>query len=412
MAVTRCRIHKGCHEIGGNCVEIESTSGERILIDLGLPLEGEASMPDVDGLFRDSTDLLGVFISHAHPDHYGLLDQVAKTTKVFIGDAAKKIIAASDFFTPLPSLGDVETNPLVANETIELGPFKLTPIPIDHSAFGSFCFLIEVDGKRIFYSGDIRAHGRQGHLFEDLVSNPPSNINVLICEGTQIGRDPDFAFPDEKSVEDAIVTQLDETKGIGLVWCSSQNVDRVISAYEAAKRTDRHLILDVYSAEVLKASGSTDAPSPNADEVHIFLPRSQKSRIIREKRFEITNPYYPNRIYPEKLKEVAAKSVMIFRPSMLRELEAANCLSNATCITSLWAGYLKRDPKFLLKIKSLGITHKHIHTSGHATVSELKRFIAAFPASRIIPIHLQDREGFAKMADRVELKNDFEWWGV
>ncbi len=369
-------------------------------------------MPDVDGLLNTSTNLLGVFISHAHPDHYGLLDQVAQTTKVFIGETAKNIIAASDFFTPLPSLGNVETSPLVANETRQVGPFKLTPIPIDHSAFGSFCFLIEVDGKQIFYSGDIRAHGRKSHLFDNLVSAPPSNVDVLICEGTQIGRDPDFAFPDEKSVEDAFVSEFQKTKGMGLVWCSSQNVDRVISTYEAAKRTGRALILDMYTAEVLRASGSSDVPSPDAKDVHVFLPRSQKSRILREKRFDISKPYYPNRIYPEKLADTASTSVMIFRPSMLRELEKANCLLDSTCISSLWAGYLKRDPEFLRKIKSLRIAHKHIHTSGHATVRELERFIAAFPDSRIIPIHLQDRNGFVKMSDRVELKNDKEWWGI
>ena len=117
MAVTRCRIHRGCHEIGGNCVEIESASGQRILIDLGLPLAGEASMPEVDGLFKASSNLLGVFISHAHPDHYGLLDQVAETTKVFISEAAKNIIAVSDFFTPLPSLGDVETSTACCQRT-------------------------------------------------------------------------------------------------------------------------------------------------------------------------------------------------------------------------------------------------------------------------------------------------------
>lgn len=36
----RCRIHRGCHEIGGNCVEIES-QGKRIVLDIGLPLKNE-----------------------------------------------------------------------------------------------------------------------------------------------------------------------------------------------------------------------------------------------------------------------------------------------------------------------------------------------------------------------------------
>jgi ribonuclease J len=36
----RCRIHRGCHEIDGNCIEIESI-GKRIALDLCLPLEDE-----------------------------------------------------------------------------------------------------------------------------------------------------------------------------------------------------------------------------------------------------------------------------------------------------------------------------------------------------------------------------------
>ena len=49
----RCRIHRGCHEIGGNCIEVES-QGKRIVLDVGLPLKGEAiaSVPDISGLMR------------------------------------------------------------------------------------------------------------------------------------------------------------------------------------------------------------------------------------------------------------------------------------------------------------------------------------------------------------------------
>ena len=41
----RIRVHRGAHEVGGNCVEFESV-GHSILLDLGLPLvEGRSDPP-------------------------------------------------------------------------------------------------------------------------------------------------------------------------------------------------------------------------------------------------------------------------------------------------------------------------------------------------------------------------------
>ena len=409
----RCRIHRGCHEIGGNCVEVES-NGQRIIFDLGLPLshESETELPNVTGLTEPDSGLLGVFVSHPHPDHYGLLEKVAAHVPAYMGDAARRIIEVSGFFTPLPILGDVEPLSYQDREPIELGPFKVTPFAMDHSAFDSHAFLIEVGGKRIFYSGDLRAHGRKSHLFEGFVANPPANINVLICEGTQIGRKPDFAFPDEESVAQQMAEYFDLAQGMGLVWCSGQNIDRVVSVFEAAKKSGRNLIVDMYAAEILRATGAGDVPTPGRDGVKVFLPFSQKNLIVREKAFHISNKYYPQRIYPDELADAASESVMLFRPSMLKDLKRAECLNGAVLISSVWSGYLPSESKRIDEMKSLGIEHHHVHTSGHATVDELQRFIDAFPDSRIVPVHLEDRAGFEELSDNVELRNDHEWWEV
>ena len=409
----RCRIHRGCHEIGGNCVEIEA-GGKRIVLDIGLPLndESDTELPDVPGFLSPDSDLLAVIISHPHPDHYGLLERVAEEVPVYMGAAARRIIDVSGFFTPLPTLGDFEPLPYSSGEPMELGPFRITPFLIDHSAYDSHCFLIEVCGKKIFYSGDIRAHGRKSHLFDEFVADPPVGIDVLICEGTQIGRDPDFAFPDEDAVTVAMAEHFRAAKGMGLVWCSSQNIDRVVSVFEAAKASGRKLIIDMYTAEVLRATGANDVPIPGQEDVLVYLPFSQKSLIKRQQAFEIPKPYYPHRIYPETLADVASSSVMIFRPSMLRDLKAAKCLDGAVLVSSVWAGYLPKERERIDEMKNLGVTHHHVHTSGHATVDELKRFVGAFLGSRIVPIHLEDRDGFVLLSPMVELKNDHEWWGV
>lgn len=409
----RCRIHRGCHEIGGNCVEVES-QGKRIVLDIGLPLndDGEASVPDISGLTSLDDTLLGLFISHPHPDHYGLLEKITQPVPVYMGEASRRIIDVSAFFTPLPSLGEIEPHVLSDKQSIRLGPFEITPYRIDHSAYDSHCLLVEADGKRLFYSGDIRGHGRKAHLFDDLLRNPPQDIDVFICEGTQVGREPDFAYPDEQSVADGMVKIFNETKGICLVWCSSQNIDRLVSVWDACQRSGRQLILDMYTAEIIRAARDEALPKPGKDGVTVFLPYSQKQNIKREKAFHISNPYYPHRIYPERLAEVADRSVMIFRPSMLRDLERATCVNGASLVSSVWSGYLKRSQRELNKMTAMGIARAHLHTSGHATVDELRRFVEAIPAQRVIPIHLEDRDGFAELSDRVEVKNDHEWWEV
>lgn len=409
----RCRIHRGCHEIGGNCIEIES-QGKRIVLDIGLPLKdgSNVSVPDISGLTSPDDSLLGIFISHPHPDHYGLLEQITEPVPVFMGDAARRIIEVSGFFTPLPSLGLVQPRIYADRQPIQTGPFTITPLSIDHSAHDSYCLLIETEGKRLLYSGDLRAHGRKADLFHRLVSNPPENIDVLICEGTQIGRIPDFAYPDEQSVAARMAEIFKDTKGMCLVWCSGQNIDRMASVFEATNQSGRQLILDMYTAELMRASGDASLPTPGRDGVTVYLPLSQKALIKREKAFHIANRYYPHRIYPEALAAAASRSVMIFRPSMLRDLQRAQCLDGASLVSSVWSGYVHRSHDELDKMKQAGIERFHVHTSGHATVEELQKFVDAFPNSRIVPIHLEDREGFGRLSSKVELKNDHEWWEV
>jgi ribonuclease J len=78
----------------------------------------------------------------------------------------------------------------------------------------------------------------------------------------------------------------------------------------------------------------------------------------------------------------------------------------------VWSGYLPKESKRIEEMKAMGVAHHHVHTSGHATVDELKRFVTAFPKSRIVPIHLEDREGFIQLSPNVELKDDHDWWTV
>ncbi|MCH8843181.1 MAG: hypothetical protein IID61_09410 [SAR324 cluster bacterium] len=52
-------------------------------------------------------------------------------------------------------------------------------------------------------------------------------------------------------------------------------------------------------------------------------------------------PHHAHRVYPERLAELAPKFVLLFRQSMMRDLERAQCLAGARLLYPLWEGYLK-----------------------------------------------------------------------
>jgi len=130
-------IHRGTHEIGGTCVEIES-QGKRIVLDIGLPLDtaDADAMPlhPVPGFRTPNDTLLGVLISHPHQDHYGLAYRLPSETRFLIGAAAQSILEAACLFTPA-GLKLKHVVHIEHRRPITLGPFTITPYLVDHSAY-------------------------------------------------------------------------------------------------------------------------------------------------------------------------------------------------------------------------------------------------------------------------------------
>ena len=149
----RIRIHRGTREIGGTCIEIEA-QGQRIVLDVGLPLDApdeghETLLPDVSG-FREADDsLLAVLISHPHQDHYGLARYLRADVPVFIGEAAHRMLTAASRYVPNGHAFSAP-NYFRHRTPVDIGPFRVTPFLVDHSAFDAYALLVEADGQRVF----------------------------------------------------------------------------------------------------------------------------------------------------------------------------------------------------------------------------------------------------------------------
>jgi ribonuclease J len=279
----RARIHRGAHEVGGNCLELEE-GGFQLLLDLGRPLsapaDAELTLPDIVGLREHDPSLVGVVLTHPHVDHFGLMAGVSSEVPIFIGEAAHRILREAAFFTE-SGLECQAAGFLRHRQTFALGPFGVTPFLMDHSAFDSYSILVEGGGRRLFYTGDIRAHGRKARLFEELVRDPPAGVDALVMEGTNIRPDVESAKRgiSESDVEKECVETFRAARGMVLAVYSPQNIDRLVSIYRAAIRSGRDLVLDLYGAAIAAATGRETIPQAHWERVRVYLPNRQRAKV-------------------------------------------------------------------------------------------------------------------------------------
>lgn len=388
-------IKRGAKEIGGSAVEIISDSGQRIVVDLGLPLDATDNspelLPNIRGLINKTDDLLALLISHAHQDHYGLGIHIDKSIPVYMSKDAYNIMKIAKAHR-LPNAFVFEKTVCFENENaFKIGDFTITPYLFDHSAYGAYGFLIEADGQRIFYSGDFRAHGRKRKLFYKFLRNHPKNIDILLMEGSCLGREASEHYEYEEDLERKFCNFWKESSGLALVQASAQNIDRIVTIYRAAKKCKRILVLSGYAGHILWGTENPNLPNFTWPDV---------------KKFSI-NPQKSHEIGIENILDNPQKFVVLldFRISqILKKYGAIN--DKTTYAYSMWRGYKEKYHDWLAYLLTLNVNMQDIHTSGHADIPTLKKIVASLKPRRIIPIHTFYPQKFKQMFNNAICLND------
>lgn len=379
-------IHRSANQIGGNCIEI-SAGGHRLILDVGRPLDAPK---EATGLLPETLDRespASVLISHPHQDHYGLLEETPEHWTVYSGEAAEKLIRLTASI--VGKTLDRSFQHWRSGVPLAIGPFTITPFLTDHSAFDAFMLLIDVAGKRLLYSGDFRAHGRKSRLVERLMANPPSGIDVLLMEGTNLGSDKPTMS--EADLEDAFVPFFRETPGRVFVAWSAQNVDRTVTLYRAAKRADRTLVVDLYTAEVLELLADHGRlPRAGMENVKVVITSAMARMYKRKGRSEFVDQMATGGrgISARALSENTDRWVIMLRESLMRDYAKGGVVptgDDAWC-WSMWKGYLTSLGSPLMDWLAAA-RPVHLHTSGHASPADLLRFAEAMQPKRLVPIH-------------------------
>jgi ribonuclease J len=428
----RLTIHRGTHEIGGNCLEV-SSGNSRIILDIGLPLFNEdrephdtgalrrqtpeelrqrGVLPSVPGLFDDGPTVDAILLSHAHEDHTGLLRHSRADIPIYASVGTSKMMLAGAKFAGQPALPRERHRELASGQPVQIGDFTVTPYSVDHSIYGSQAFLIEAEGKTVLYSGDLRLHGRKPSMHRALVEAVKQrNIDVLLMEGTHISH-PDHRGPNEYDLEFQIVGHIQSAPGLVLASFSPQHVDRLVGFLRVTKKTGRTFVADAYTAFVMHLIASkTPVPRPESTEwVKIFFPKFFEESYRRKQLEGFVSLMSRARMEIEEIRSNPSRYVMLFRPSMLESDFGGVLPVGSRCLYSRWTGYLDR-PDWLPVRTALSATKGdliEVHTSGHIHSADIAELIRQINAKLVIPVHTFEPERFQSITANVRVLKDGE----
>lgn len=385
-------IHRGTHQIGGIATEIR-TDNTRILIDMGdeLSLDPDfvSSPLNIPGVTDANGKCDAVFFTHYHGDHTGQMTRIRDDIPLYAGALAKEIMQLSaerSYHKDQVLCDRIKTlNTFTGGEELVIGDIRITPWSIDHSACDSYLFLIEADGKRVLYTGDFRMHGFRGKALPKIL-HKIGKIDVLITEGTTLSR-PDEKPMTEHELQQKIREYMAQYKYV-YVMCASTNLERICALSKAVPR-GKYFICDCYQKTLMEL---------------VEHHWGKLSPLYRD----LKKTVYGDNIF-EAMKERGF--LMTVRDNRdFRNIISKFDIEQSIMLYSMWDGYRTKPSSTIPDFLNLVGHWAPLHTSGHASHSDLKMVVDITQPDIVLPMHTDAPDELQALCPntKIQIVNDGE----
>jgi ribonuclease J len=247
-------------------------------------------------------------------------------------------------------------------------------------------------------------------LFDALIERCAGRIDVLLLEGTTIGRGG-VPMLTESGLEAQLAERFRQQKHFSVVFCSSLNLDRLVTIYRAVKRTGKMMVIDLYTAYALQEHlcVSQHFPQWSWDQVWVVGWRYQQNLLRAAGKEAFLDEVKPKLTGWKGMKMRKADVVLLMRTNdrvLALERNLGAEIRDIKIIWSMWEGYWKDDRYVRPLCERHGIQPEFLHTSGHASWDDLKRLVKGIGPDRIIPVHTEHADRYAAEFANVELPRD------
>lgn len=244
----------GLDEVGMNCAIIEC-NGTMLLVDCGITFPETDSfgidiiLPDWSYVLENLDRLDGVLLTHGHEDHIGALPFFLQEVDVPVYGGHLTLGMLSKKLESHGLAGEVDLFPVTPGDRLQIGPFVIEFIHVNHSIPNAMAIALETPLGRVIFTGDWRID--QTSTYE-----PMTDLHRLAQFGQQgtlaLFGDSTNAFSpgftrSELVIKNGLSELFESAKGRLIIAQFSSNLHRIAAIIELAARHGRKVALSGHS---------------------------------------------------------------------------------------------------------------------------------------------------------------------
>ncbi|AXV15025.1 MBL fold metallo-hydrolase [Neorhizobium sp. SOG26] len=244
----------GVGEIGMNLALYGYGTPEKrqwIMVDCGVTFPGpdlpgvDLVLPDIRYLATQRNNLKAMIITHAHEDHYGAMNDIwpGLNVPVYASPFTAGMLEAKRDYEG--SRADIPVNIFKAGDKINIGPFEVEAVGVNHSIPEPMSLVIRTPLGNVVHTGDWKIdHAPSlGPLTDEARFRALGDEGVLalMCDSTNAMREG--VSPSEEEVSEGLRKIIEAAEGRVAITTFSSNVGRIRSIAQAAEAAGREVLL-------------------------------------------------------------------------------------------------------------------------------------------------------------------------
>ena len=380
----------GVGEIGMNLSIYGLGDGKNrswLAVDLGVSFATEEHLPGIDLIFPDirylvqeRKNIAGLVLTHAHEDHYGALIDLWPKLKVpvYATPFTAALLAAKR--ANEPGAPEIPVTIVQLGSRFKVGPFDVELVSMAHSIPESNALIIRTPCGTVLHTGDwkIDLTPILGDVTDEKKLRALGDEGCLALVGDSTNAVRDGRSPSEADVGKTIAGLIKGAKGRVAVTTFASNVARLRTVAEAARETEREVIVVGRAMErivqIARELGYLDGiPQFRPADAYGYLPPNKVVALCTGSQGEA-------RAALARIAEDQHPEVTLSRGDMVI-FSARTIPGNEKAVGRIINGLIDQGIEVITDR-----THM-VHVSGHPRRAELAELIGWVRPKVLIPVH-------------------------